>query len=226
MKKYFLLIAVIFLLAMGNVHAQETRGAGEKSEKKEKIESLAEILNSFVDHFVIYNVAPDDTLAKIAKAHGTTIEFIKKINKLHNDNIGVGQQLRVWNAPFTIEIDKEENLLYLELDGTAIKEYGVSTGKSNSITPVGEFTIQSRYPNPTWFHKGEVVPGGTPENWLGTRWLGFNIPKYGIHGTIFPEQIGQSVSGGCVRMKNHDVEELYDYIPRGTKVVIKDGETQ
>jgi lipoprotein-anchoring transpeptidase ErfK/SrfK len=67
-----------------------------------------------------------------------------------------------------------------------------------------------------------VVPPRSPENFLGTRWLGFNIPKYGIHGTIYPELIGQSVSGGCVRMRNEDVEELYAIIPVGTKVVIKD----
>ena len=74
--------------------------------------------------------------------------------------------------------------------------------------------------NPVWYHKGEIVPPGTPDNFLGTRWLGFDLPQYGIHGTVEPQLIGQSVSHGCVRMHNEDVEELFTYIPYGTKVKI------
>ena len=169
---------------------------------------------------MLYEVLPGDALEKIARNHGTTIELIKERNKLKTNNIKPGQKLSLWNHPFTIEVFKASNRLDLKLGNNIIKEYAVSTGKSNTTTPLGEFTIKDRYPNPTWFHHGDIVPGGTPENWLGTRWLGFNIPKYGIHGTIYPELIGQSVSGGCIRMKNQDVEELYDIIPIGTKVTI------
>jgi len=44
--------------------------------------------------------------------------------------------------------------------------------------------------------------------------------KYGIHGTNKPWQIGDLVSGGCIRLFNHDVELIYDWIPIGTQVVI------
>ena len=54
--------------------------------------------------------------------------------------------------------------------------------------------------------------------------MGFDMEGYGIHGTIHPDQIGQPVSAGCVRMLNTDVEELYDLIPEGTKVSIVDHE--
>ena len=57
---------------------------------------------------------------------------------------------------------------------------------------------------------------------LGSRWLGFNMPGYGIHGTIEPETIGKQVTAGCVRMRNSDVEELYDILPLGTEVSIVD----
>ncbi len=212
MKKYFFCVLFLFLFS-----------ASAFSVTNEEVSisaSLWTILEHSVDHYIVYQVNPGDTLDKIAKAQGTTIEFIRKINKLKDSRIKAGQKLSIWNAPFTIEISKPKNRLYLNVNNTTIKEYLISTGKADSLTPLGEFTIQSRYPNPTWFHKGEVVPGGTPENWLGTRWLGFDKPKYGIHGTIYPELIGQSVSGGCVRMKNSDIEELYQYIPIGTKVTI------
>lgn len=54
---------------------------------------------------------------------------------------------------------------------------------------------------------------------LGTRRLELG-DGYGIHGTDHPETIGQSVSHGCVRMRNEDIEKLYPMVPVGTPVYI------
>ena len=45
--------------------------------------------------------------------------------------------------------------------------------------------------------------------------------KYGIHGTNEPNSIGTHASGGCIRLNNHDILELYDMVPINTKVIIK-----
>lgn len=214
-----LFIYLCFFLFVTQVYAQE-----QVSSNSPPILSLLDQIRSdeVIPGVIIYQVQPGDTIQKIARKHQTTPELIKKRNHLTSDMIRAGQQLTLWDRPFNIEIDKTTNSLFLRIDHQVVKTYPVSTGKESSVTPVGEFVIKTRYPHPTWFHKGEVVPGGTPQNWLGTRWLGFDKPKYGIHGTIYPELIGQSVSGGCIRMKNEDIEELYDLVPVGTKVVIKE----
>lgn len=54
---------------------------------------------------------------------------------------------------------------------------------------------------------------------LGTRRLELG-DGYGIHGTDHPESIGQSVSHGCVRMRNEDIEKLYPMVAVGTPVYI------
>jgi hypothetical protein len=54
---------------------------------------------------------------------------------------------------------------------------------------------------------------------MGTRRLELG-DGYGIHGTDHPESIGQSVSHGCVRMRNEDIEKLYPMVPIGTPVYI------
>lgn len=170
---------------------------------------------------IIYPVVYGDTLGKIARRYQTTVEVLKKSNHLTSNRIYEGQKLRVWVTPLTIEIDKSDNILVVKAKDQVIKTYRVATG-ANNITPVGEFTIGSRIKNPTWFKKGEIIPPDSPENALGSRWLGFDKPQYGIHGTIHPELIGQQVSHGCVRMLNKDVEELFTYIQLGTKVIITD----
>jgi lipoprotein-anchoring transpeptidase ErfK/SrfK len=168
-----------------------------------------------------YTVQPGDSLYVIAGRNHTTVDLIKKMNDLRSDTVYAGKTIRLFKGEFSIEVSKSENILTLSADGKPIKQYRVSTGKNGS-TPVGEYKIVSKLVNPTWFKTGAIYPPGSPDNALGTRWLGFDLPAYGIHGTIDPENIGKPVSEGCIRMLNQDVEELYGMVPSGTKVIIKD----
>ena len=172
---------------------------------------------------IIHTVEAGDSLAKIAKKYHVTIALIKKSNGLLSDTIRVGQRLRIWKGVLNVFVDKSQNILVFKSDDEIIKVYAVSTGKDNS-TPVGTFTIEGKLVNPVWFKSGAVIAAGSPENALGSRWMGFDSSAagYGIHGTIEPESIGKQVTAGCVRMRNSDVEELYDLLPDGTKVTIVD----
>lgn len=198
------------------------------SEQKKKIRQVYEQMNirllfspTKTPMSQEYEVVKGDSLYKIAEKFGTTIELLKKSNQLKNDRIFPGKKLKVVTGKFSISVDKSDNTLQLFLDETMLKEYLVATGENNQ-TPVGDFKIINKLENPTWFHAGAVVPPDSPENILGTRWLGLDHPGYGIHGTTLPESIGTQASAGCVRMLNHDVEELYSLVPAGTKVAITD----
>jgi len=167
-----------------------------------------------------YVVVKGDTLTKIAKKYGTTPDLIMKSNNLKNSSIQIGKSLKVNKAKFSIVVDKSQNILTLKSGQEIIKTYRVSTGK-DSCTPVGTFKIVNKIVNPPWYKEpGVVIPPGDPKNVLGSRWLGISKPSYGIHGTTDPESIGQSVTEGCVRMKNEEVEELYILVPEGAEVVI------
>ncbi|MEK6766046.1 MAG: L,D-transpeptidase [Planctomycetota bacterium] len=43
-----------------------------------------------------------------------------------------------------------------------------------------------------------------------------------MHGTSEPETIGKEMSNGCIRLRNEDVEELFNYVNAKTKVVIQE----
>jgi len=170
---------------------------------------------------IIYTVKPGDSLYVLARKHHTTVDFIKKINGLKSDNIYPKMKLKIHTEPFLIRVDKSKNTLVLYSKDAAVKKYSVATGKKN-CTPVGEFKITDKLVHPTWFKTGAILPPGSPENGLGTRWMGFDKPAYGIHGTIEPKSIGTQASEGCIRMLNEEVEELYSIVPVGTKVIIQD----
>jgi lipoprotein-anchoring transpeptidase ErfK/SrfK len=61
---------------------------------------------------------------------------------------------------------------------------------------------------------------GGPGNPLGARAMYLSGSVYRIHGTNAPETIGQRVSSGCIRLVNEDVEDLYNRVKLGTKVVV------
>ncbi|GAB7388945.1 hypothetical protein BSNK01_27830 [Bacillaceae bacterium] len=122
-----------------------------------------------------------------------------------------------------LKIDKRTNKLYVILNDVPVYSFPVATGKTKNLTPEGVFRIVAKVKNPWYLPKN--IPGGDPQNPLGTRWLGLSVPNtggytYGIHGTNNPRSIGHRVSQGCIRMHNQHVEWLYRHIPLGTRVVI------
>jgi len=169
----------------------------------------------------VHVVITGDTLGRIASVNGTTVEFLKRANGLAGDIIRPGQKLKVPTGTFEVVVDKSQNQLLLTENNRFIKAYTVSTGTNNS-TPVGSFKVVTKVPNPVWYTQGAVVPPDSPENILGTRWLGIDKQGYGIHGTTDPGKLGQQVTAGCVRMLNADVEELFTIVPVGTNVTIVD----
>jgi lipoprotein-anchoring transpeptidase ErfK/SrfK len=103
----------------------------------------------------------------------------------------------------------EESRIVLLLD--------VAVGKPATPSPIGTFTIVNRIPNPTYYRPGLVIPPG-PRNPLGTRWIGINLKGYGLHGTDEPDSIGHAQSHGCIRLRNADVERLFEYVRAGDLV--------
>lgn len=109
-----------------------------------------------------------------------------------------------------ILISKGARQLTLFDGNTPIKHYPVAIGKPSTPTPLGNFAIATKTMN----------PGGI----LGTRWMGLNYDTYGIHGTIAPWLIGQMFSNGCIRMHNHNAEELFVLIDLDDEPILVHGE--
>ena len=102
-------------------------------------------------------------------------------------------------------------------DGRVLKMYSVAVGKKSTPSPNGTFHIASHVVNPTYAHDGKVVRPG-PGNPVGTRWMSLGYKGYGVHGTNHPESIGHAASHGCIRLRNQDVQELFELVHVGDEV--------
>ncbi len=119
-----------------------------------------------------------------------------------------------------IVINLAERRLQIVRDGKVAGAYEIAVGKPDTPTPTGEFRITDKQSHP-----------GPPGGVFGARWLEFYrvttpdgvLHLYGIHGTNAPQKLGGAVSHGCIRLSNHDVEEVYREAYIGEPVEIDAG---
>lgn len=113
------------------------------------------------------------------------------------------------------------------------KDLGDKMQEGDRETPEGTFTIVSKRPHEKW-HKFLMLDYPTAESYekFKQRKAAGIIPQnakigggVGIHGTWPHEDFAvdryQNWTEGCISMKNEDVDELFNMIPPGTKVIIR-----
>jgi lipoprotein-anchoring transpeptidase ErfK/SrfK len=118
-----------------------------------------------------------------------------------------------------IVVSIQDRKLALLAGDKVIKIWDTAVGAEASPSPSGNFIILNRLNQPYYYHPGKVIPSG-PSNPLGTRWLGLSLKGFGIHGTNAPGSIGKKASHGCIRMRNRDIEELFELVKAGDVVEI------
>jgi lipoprotein-anchoring transpeptidase ErfK/SrfK len=136
---------------------------------------------------------------------------------------------RTSEPPGTIIISTAERHLYLiQGNGRALR-YGIGVGR-DGFQWNGLLRITRKAEWPDWTPPPEMIArqpylprfmAGGPGNPLGARAMYLGTTVYRIHGTNRPDTIGTAISSGCFRLVNADVADLYDRVPVGTKVIIR-----
>lgn len=139
-----------------------------------------------------------------------------------------------------IHVDAVARYLYhIQGDGTAFR-FGVAIGRDGLYEP-GSFTVGRKAKWPSWTPTANMIarepdvygpfrngmPPG-PENVLGSRalylFVGSRDTFLRIHGTPFPESIGQRASSGCVRLIMAHINFLYESVDLGVRAVLHPAE--
>ena len=130
--------------------------------------------------------------------------------------------------PGTIIVNTGEKFLYLVLGNGKAMRYGIGTAR-DGFEWNGTHKVTRKAEWPGWTPPAEMkkrrpelpnyMPGGV-NNPLGARAIYIGSTLYRIHGTNEPWTIGQNVSSGCIRMVNADVEDLYERVKIGAKVIV------
>jgi len=145
-------------------------------------------------------------------------------------------------APVFLVIDTGRNRLSLIENGSETLNAVCSTGSGRALvdperkrrwvfeTPRGEFFIRAKHPEPVWIKPdwaflevGEAIPRKLAER-LAPAELGAYAMDLGdgylIHGTLYKRALGLSVTHGCVRLGDDDLDRVYHKVKIGTPVYI------
>ena len=168
-----------------------------------------------------YEIQSGDQLRVIAKKYQLSAEYLAKLNRVEPRRIQIGQKLKVLKGPFGAVVDLKDFALTVHLQGYYVKRYEVGIGKDGS-SPLGKFAVLDKLENPQYTdgQTGKVIQGNDPANPLGKRWIDLGN-SYGIHGTIDPDSIGKAESRGCIRMRDRDIIEVYDFLVKGSEVMLR-----
>ena len=130
--------------------------------------------------------------------------------------------------PGTVIIDTPQRFLFLVQENGRAMRYGIGVGRPG-FTWSGVKSITAKREWPDWTPPAEMIARrpdlprhmeGGPENPLGARAMYLGSTLYRIHGSSEPWTIGTNVSSGCIRMRNHDVIDLYGRVNVGARVVV------
>ena len=141
-----------------------------------------------------------------------------------------------------IVVDTSENQLYVKNGDQILYQATCSTGSGLLLkdpeegrqwifdTPHGYFQVIRKSVDPTWtkpdwafIEEGKPVPRSLAarrdEDTLGDYALYFGN-GYMIHGTLYQRYLGKSITHGCIRLGDQDLERVYHMCPVGTPIYI------
>jgi L,D-transpeptidase YbiS len=164
---------------------------------------------------------------------------------LRRENARLGSEVAALEPPEPyILINTTLNRMSMKRgDEYILKDAVVSTGSNTELvdakgdrrwffsTPKGVHTVKKKMIAPVWVkpdwafvEEGEPVPGAQAESRFEEGTLGRYGLYFGngylVHGTLFQRFLGQSVTHGCVRVGDADLETVYANASVGTKIYI------
>ncbi len=111
---------------------------------------------------------------------------------------------------------KDQNLIFVE-DRKIMGSFKISSGKRDTPTPPGEYTVLKKKP--------VVNYRGANYNYPNTKWnLMFKIGNrlnFYIHGAPWHNNFGHPMSHGCINVSYKNMEGLYNWADEGTKIIIQ-----
>jgi murein L,D-transpeptidase YafK len=165
--------------------------------------------------------------------------------KLVNHDLSLTEildSLHINESKISILIDKSDFRLYIRYNDRVLKEYPVVFGKNthddklmqgDNCTPEGTFKIITKYPHKSWskfiwinypnedswrkYHEAKKT-GRIPAD----AQIGGEVGIHGVpEGMDYLIDTGYNWTLGCISLKNKDINEIYPYISKTTKIEIR-----
>lgn len=168
-----------------------------------------------------YEVQPGERLEDIAQKYSIPWELLAKINGIDDPaSLRPGERLKVVRGPFSalVSLDKRQ-LTLITASGSYAGRFNIGIGREHPPRE-GVYSVSDKVVNPVYHGADRAVSAGDQGNPLGARWIGLGS-ELGIHGTNHAENIGRTDLSGSISLGPRDVEDVFDILSVGSRVVIR-----
>ena len=126
----------------------------------------------------------------------------------------------VETTKYRIEVSLSDTTLTAYDGDEVLAETKVVIGTPFSQTPTGLFYVTDivPYENPDGVYGPVALATNGYSEWMDEFDTG--VPVVALHGTSRPDQVGQEISNGCIRVPNDVIAMLAETVPQGTPVLI------
>ena len=194
-------------------------------------QEVQELLNQLAGS-VIYSTEPrlvkphrvqaGEKIEDIAKIYQVPWQLLAKINGIANPGqLQAGQELKVVRGPFSAKIDISKRKLTLELDRRFAGKFDIEFDPSISIE-AGHWTVNQKLLTPSTAGFNAATPGGPTEDrsLTLTNASGQSTQLAIIRGASQNSPAAEPTSR-VIRLKTGDVDEVFDILSLGSKVIIR-----
>lgn len=174
------------------------------------------------EHYIepAHVVQAGETLPAIADRYGVSYQLLAKINNVTDPaQLPPGRTLKVVRGPFDAQIDLSDLTLTVHLRGRYAGQFFLGAGTDVAIQP-GEYDVQDKVYNPTYYGAEATVDADDPANPLGEMQIDLGR-GLSLHGTPDPGRIGQRTGPGCLALAAPDDLDVFDILSVGSRVTIR-----
>lgn len=187
---------------------------------------------------VTHTVARGENLYRISLRYGVSLQALAWANGLNNPNVVyVGQRLVIPNRTGTtpppapapqpgpgappasggtgkeIVVVLSQQRVYAYQNGKLVHSSLASTGLARTPTPVGRYSIYTKYISTLMTGPGYYLPN--------VPYTMYFYRGYGLHGTYWHNSFGRPMSHGCVNLPTGEARWFFEWAPVGTPVTVK-----
>ncbi|MEW4487543.1 L,D-transpeptidase family protein [Thalassoglobus sp. JC818] len=172
-----------------------------------------------------YEVTFGDSLEAIARQYQVPPEYLSRINQISPDRIRAGQKLKVNQGPFEVVVDLSDYELTVHAQGYFVVRMPVGIGR-DGLTPTGSYRVTDKVVEPVYQGQNRSASSNVSSSSDGKFWIAFNdeqdsLNGIGFHGTINHESIGKAESNGSIRVHDQHIQDLFNLLTVGSKVVVR-----
>lgn len=162
----------------------------------------------------VHTVVRGDSLSRIARQQGTTIDLLARANHLGGTMLQIGQQLVIPRVEITATIDRQARVLRLHNRGEFLREYPLLAAAVPGVPEGG--TAEVRVVDTIVESDGRRVTFGQNGYPAGQRTILLSPPA----GAITAAEPADETAAGLV-VKKQDMGEIFVLLRRGVPVTIE-----